>query len=209
MKFKAFFGFLMLALLFTIMPADAHFVELFNIGVDDFGVMTACISVANIVEPCGPNPGGQNKIWVIDRRDVESIPDPAAGTHSITGPIVPKTGKGFAFWDFALDTGELTSESVGDQGNQSTQAGVGVYIPRSNPVVDKIINDCYNGQYIVIVEDALGQKKIGGSLKRGLKFTTKYSSGKKFDDKNGREVGFAGGMANEPYFYEGAIPVVA
>jgi len=167
-----------------------------------------CVSVAGISEECGPNPGGQNKLYVIAKRDLQSISAVVEASYSIA-TVTPKTGKGFVVWDFALDTGELTSETVGDQGNQACKVGVAVYVPRSNPRVDKIINSSYNSEFVVIVEDALGQKKIAGNTRRGLMFTSKYTSGKKFDDKNGREVGFTGGQSNEPYFFTGEIPILA
>lgn len=206
MKLKYILGFI-IALIMIILPAEAGALDLLNaVGAEGL-VLATCVSVASIDEFCGPNPGGQNAIYVINKRDIATLPAPAANTHTIATAIVPKAGKGFVKWDFALDTGELTSESIGEQGNQSCKVGVGVYIPRSNPVIDKVINDCYNGQFVVIVVDGLGQKKVGGSLERGLSFTTKYNSGKKFDENNGREVGFTGGMANEPYFYTGEIPL--
>ncbi|MDJ1468169.1 hypothetical protein [Xanthocytophaga flava] len=173
------------------------------------GAVFGCVSLGGIQEECGPNPGGQNELYIIAKRDLESIPDADEATHTISEDIVPKTGKGFVKWDFALDTGELTSETTGDQGNQACKVGVGVYVPRSNPKVDKVINQSYNTEFVVIGVDALGQKKIAGNLSRGLMFTSKYTSGKKFEDKNGREVGFAGGQPNEPYFYTGVIPLAA
>lgn len=171
----------------------------------------SCLPVAEIVaDDCGANPGGTNTLWVARKRHVKSIPEPTAGTVIISEPIVMEDGFGFVKWDHAQDTGEINHGSVGDPGNKSVKTDVNTYVPRGNPDVDAQVNAALNGEFIVIVEDGLGQKRIAGDKRRGMIFDHDYKSGKKGTDKNGTDFKFAAeGLSHVPYYYQAAIPVAA
>jgi hypothetical protein len=191
-------------------PAETHEMAL-ALGIGGSGLISAgCAAVGNIVsEDCGANPGGTVNIWVARRRDVESIPAPTAGGVTITTGISMKVGKYFAKWEFAQDTGNLNHKSVGDPGNKSVSYELNTYVPRGNALIDKEVNNAINGDYIVIVEDGLGQKRIAGSLLRGVIFDHDYNTGTKGTDKNGTAFKFLGeGFGNVPYYYDAAIPTL-
>lgn len=174
------------------------------------GMVGICIPVGSIPEFCGSNPGGQYSFYVIRAVDVQSIPAPAVeGDMVITGAIVPKPGKAFAKWEFAEDTSDLNVKAIGEAGNQAWEITASCYIPGSNPAIAKVMNSMLNQRCIIIVVDGKGQKRVGGTMQRGMMCTPDYSSGKVFTDKNGYTVTFKVGQANEPFFYEGEIPVVA
>ena len=194
-------------------PAEAaHVASVLHLAGPDLSMHVAsCVAVGNITsQDCGANPGGTVNLWVARRRDVATIPPPGADGVTIAQPITMKTGKAFAKWEFTQDTGELTHKSVGDAGNKSVTKEVTTYVPRGNAQVDAEINKAINGDFIIIVEDGLGQKRIGGNLLRGMIFDHDYKSGKKGTDKNGTDFKFLGeGFSHVPYYYDAAIPVTA
>ncbi|GAB2954734.1 hypothetical protein GCM10027048_20310 [Hymenobacter coalescens] len=176
-------------------------------------VLTAgvCLPLDHIVEDdCGANPGGTVDLYVMRRRDIQTFPEPAEeGDVVLTQPIVPKAGKGFVKWDHATDTGDVNHKSNGDEGNQSVSVEQNVYIPRGNPNTDKVINSALNGSFVVISRDSLGQLRVLGNQRRGVKFDYDYKSGKKGTDKNGTDFKFSGeGFASVPLYYEAAIPLL-
>lgn len=174
--------------------------------------LAGCLPIVAITEDddCGANPGGTNTLYVARKRDVLSIPEPGEDGVTISTAIQMKPGKAFVKWDFAEETGDINHKSEGDPGNKSVSTDVNTYVPRGVASVDSVINAAINGSFIVIVEDALGQKRIAGDLRKGMTFDHDYKSGKKGTDKNGTDFKFANtGFSHVPYYYTAAIPVVA
>ena len=169
----------------------------------------SCFSLASYTEEeCGSNPGGTVNVYVANKRDVESIPEPDSNSVVVSKPIVMKPGKYFAHWPFAQDTGDINHKSDGEAGNKSITTDLNTYVPRGNPAIDKVINDALNSEQIVIVEDSLGQKRIGGDKRRGLIFDHDYKSGKKGGDKNGTDFKWAAsGLGHVPYYYTASVPL--
>ena len=201
---------LVLAVLALVFPAEAALVAgVLHLGDASQFTLAGCAAVGNIVsEDCGANPGGTVNLWVARRRDVATLPNPASGTVTVTAPLTMKAGKFFAKWEFAQDTGDLNHKTTGDPGNKSVTMEVNTYVPRGNELIDAVINEAINGDFIVIVEDGLGQKRIAGDLLRGVIFDHDYKSGKKGTDKNGTDFKFGGeGFGHVPYYYDAAIPV--
>lgn len=154
----------------------------------------------------GPNGGGQVELLVIRARHVENIPDPDPNTTTITSNIAFVADNVFAKWDFAIDTGVLKHNSSGEQGSQAVSYDVEVTVPKGRPEVDKIIEESLNGKFIVVVRDDNNYVRILGTKRRPMTFTHEYDSGTKFNDKNGYKMKFAGGSANVPRTYTGALP---
>jgi len=170
-----------------------------------------CVSLGNITEEenCGPNPGGETELYVARRKDVASIPAVAADGVTVSGNIVMKTGKGFAKWDTLIDNSELSHKTVGEVGSQSVEQSLEVYIPRARASIDAEIQKAMNGSFIVISVDAQGQKRISGNLLRPMTLMHEYKGGKKNTDKRGTTLTFSSGAGHVPFFYTGAIPVIA
>jgi hypothetical protein len=169
-----------------------------------------CLPIGDIVlEDCGANPGGLTDLHVIRRRNILTFPEPDdADGLTISTSIVPKAGEGFSKWDFATDTGDLNHKSGGDAGNQSITHEINTYVPRGVVTIDAIINAAINGDFVVIGTDSLGNRRILGDKRRGVKFDYDYKSGKKGNDKNGTDFKFSGeGFAHLPYYYTAAIPL--
>lgn len=201
---------LMLMVGAALFPAESHALGL-TLGLTGSGLVSAgCAAVGNIAaEDCGANPGGTVNLWLARRRDVATLPAPVAGSVTIEQPLTMKAGKYFAKWDFAQDTGNLTHKSVGDAGNKSVSVELNTYVPRGNATIDAVVDNAINGDFIVIVEDSLGQKRLAGSLLRGVTFDHDYQSGTKGTDKNGTAMKFSGeGFGNVPFYYDAAIPVL-
>jgi hypothetical protein len=212
MKIKFLLGSLALLILAFFIPEIGGMHLLADVLEPALGSVLAagvCIPVVSIPEVCGPNPGGQNKLYVIRAVDLTSIPDPAVeGDVVVTADIVAKATRAFAHWAFAQDTGDLQVKAVGEDGNQSWEVSVSVFVPGDNALIAKVSNNVLNQKFVVIVVDGLGQARIGGTIDRGMVCTPEYNSGKAFTEKKGRTFTFKCGMAHEPFFYEGAIPVV-
>ena len=176
------------------------------------GVATACVVVpiTDIVLDDCPNPGGLTDLHVIRRRDIETFPEPGADKVTVSTAIVPKTGCGFAKWEFAQDSGEVNHKSGGDAGNQSITHEVNVYVPRGSASTDAVIQAALNGDFVIIGRDSNGNLRVCGDLRRGVKFEHDYKSGKKGGDKNGTDFKFSGeGFTHVPYYYTAAIPLLA
>jgi len=173
-----------------------------------FGI---CVEVDHIEEgdDCGPNPGGIVELYLIRRSDVETFATLSSDGVTLTGNIVPKTGKGFAKWALELDKAELTHKSVGDSGSQSVEQELEVYISRGIATVDAVLQSCLNGKFIVVAVDALGQKRVGGNLLRPMTLTHEYKGGKKTTDANGTTIKFTGGTGSIPAYYSGTLPLKA
>lgn len=172
-------------------------------------VLGSCISVASIKEDdCGANTGGLYELYVILKRDILTWPPFKAGSKvALQGNIVPKTGKGWAKWDFAEDTGEIAFKSEGEAGSQTFSQETGVYIPRLNEEIADIVANALNGKFVVAVKTPDDQIMIGGSVKRPMTFNVDYKSGKKFNDKNGGDYKFTVGTNHPPLFYAGTLPL--
>lgn len=157
-----------------------------------------------------PNAGGLTDLHVIRRRDIDTFPEPDADGVTISTPIVPKTGAGFAPWAFAADSGEVNHSSSGEVGNQSVKHEVNVYNPRGSAATDAVIQKAINGDFVVIGRDSNGNYRIAGDKFRGVKFEHDYKSGKKGTDKNGTDLKLSGeGFTHVPYYYTAAIPLKA
>lgn len=181
--------------------------------VNTHGLALACVPVpiASIVadEFC-PNPGGLTDLWVIGLNDIETFPAPDADGVTLSTAIVPKTGKGFAKWDFVQDTGEVTHKGSGELGSQSIAHGMDVTVARGSAATDAVIQTALNRKLIAIGRDSNGNLRVLGDKNRGVKFEYDYKSGKKGTDKNAAEFKFAGeGFTHVPYYYTAAIPLKA
>lgn len=210
LQFVLSFALLLLAgLFFTETQGLTHlgFLDVSTLAGSGYSFAT-CVSVASISEECGPNIGGTTKLYVIAKEDVDLDAFPPVVGVSISQPIVPKEGKGFALLEFAEDTGEINFKSSGDQGNQAFDFDLGVYIPRMTPAIAAIVNGMLNRKYLVIKEDGNGQKMLAGDEKRFMTFNIDYKSGKKYNEKNGGDYRFTGGFGHVPYFYNAAVPVI-
>lgn len=216
MKYLKYFGILAaLALIACIaFPAEAHTL----LGLDASHIVDTTVgigapylgyvSVAAIKRTRGANPGGLVEFYIIDKDDLLDLPAPADGKVTITAAITAKPGKGFTKWEFAQDTGDFNFKLSGDPGSQSFEHTVGIYIPRFTPEIAEEYNKLPNGEYVIIKVDANGNQIVNGDLVRPMIPNLDYKSGKKFNDKNGAEVGFAAGNGHVPYFYTGEIPVL-
>lgn len=214
LKYLGIFAALALVVAFIAAPAEAQALfgldtkELVSAGVIGGNTSLAYVSVAAIKRVRGANPGGVVKTYVIDKDDITLIPAVGPDGVTITTAITVKDGKGFALWDFAQDTGDFNFKLSGDPGSQAFEHTIGLYIPRFTPEIAAVYNNLPNGEFIIIQEDANGQKVIHGDLTRPLVPNLDYKSGKKFTDKNGSEVGFSAGNGHVPYFYTAAIPLL-
>lgn len=155
----------------------------------------------------GANPGGTVRLLVIPFEDLESIPNPGVDGVTISTDIVPKTGKGFAEWEFAQDTGQITSKVSGEQGSQVYEVEKKVYISSITPEIQSVLQKCVNRRLIIITVDGRGQMIIGGDMLRPMSLEQNQTTGAKFNDKAGTELTFKCGSSHPPYFYTGVIPM--
>lgn len=169
----------------------------------------SCVSVDDIVEVCGPNPGGmRKKLYVVRQKDLTTIPAPGVDGITIATDITPVATKGFAVWDFAQNTGELKIETEGEMGFTSLKASITFSVPRNSPVVKKVLSNALNIPLVVIVVNADDSMQILGDLNNGCYLTYQYGSGKKGGDPNMTNCTLmVDGLQEEPFFYTGEVPL--
>lgn len=127
------------------------------------------ISLTDIKQKTGPNPGGVVVLHLVLADDVEGpIPAPDAITGSIDDNIVLKTGKKWAKFEFAPGKCKLGTPSVGEHGSISLQTTLDCTIPGDDAKNLKLFADMLNGRYLACVDLATKRKKIAGTLRSPL-----------------------------------------
>ena len=72
-----------------------------------------------------------------------------------------------------------------------------------SPLTSFILNGTLNGEYLAIVEDKQGFKRLIGELNDGCTFT----AGEQTNDKNGHPIAMNREAGEFPLYYTGAIPI--
>jgi hypothetical protein len=167
---------------------------------------TCCAALAAIARFCAQYASGlSTSIWIIEKCDVESIPAMDAADHRITGDIVLKTGKFWFLWNIGDTDAEYTYTSAGQSGSRSFNSVLTFFLPVIRSVVDHLLNNIVNGEFLVVFMDKEGNKQLLGSLANPIKFADGGISGVKNTDSNGTTCTMEriGGISAP--FYDGAL----
>jgi len=169
---------------------------------------TACGGLAEISKYCQQYTTGiANTIEIIEAADVTSVPDPGAGTHTITTDITLDATKFWYQWRIGETDVEYSWTSVGVKGSQSFQNTLTVFLPVSRDLVENTINSMINGDFLIRFRDKQGVARLAGSAYSPVQVAEGGVQGVINAERNGTTVTFEW-MGPTAYFYEGAAPLV-
>lgn len=159
--------------------------------------MSCNVTLSAIARHCGSNNGGNKALYIANEADVQIVPAPDANTATISTDLTMETGK--VFMKLGFDKKSCThTEDPGDNG-QVTGSIVAEF-SKDDGTKRHLFDEMRGGDYVVIVEDSNGMKKIA----RSCECSPAFASGTAGGDKNAWTVTFTydDGMALE---YTGAI----
>ena len=168
---------------------------------------TACNTLEDVQKMCAQHALGlSNGIDIADAADLESIPEPGVGTHTITTDIVMDTGKVFYPWKIGATDAEFNSTSIGSKGNQSYKNTLTIFIPLGRDAISHLVNNIINGEYVIRFGDKSGAKRLLGSDLSPAMIAEGGIQEVLTEEKNGHTLTFEN-IGHTPYFYTGAIPL--
>jgi len=163
-------------------------------------------TLAAIARACGAGnaKGLKGNVYVANKEDITTIPAAGAGTHVVSTNLTMASLKVFFTWAISKIDHDLQIVSEGDQDANSFKTTLTFLIPKVSAANTYIVGLSATGcEFVVITEDANGNKRIIGDLINGA--TLKVNE--KVKDKNGYEVTFEWESALPPLFYTGTIAV--
>jgi hypothetical protein len=144
-------------------------------------------------------------LYIALKADLATIPAPAVGTHAITADITMEATKTFFKWDISKVKSK-NPWAVVHEGDSDASSDVTTFqcvIAGTDKLKSFILGGNPACEYIVIVEDKNGKRRLVGDLTEGC--TVKV--GETINDTaNQYDVEIMWDAANKPYFYEGLIP---
>jgi hypothetical protein len=161
-------------------------------------------TLATIAKACGAGnaKGLKGTLYIANKDDVATIPAAGAGTHLVSTNMTMESTKKFYKWEFSKIDHDLQITSEGDQDANTFKSVLTFLVPKVTAANTYILGLSATGcEYIVIVEDKNGNKRIIGDLVDGaiLKVNEKVK------DKNGYECTLEWESALPPLFYTGTI----
>lgn len=161
------------------------------------------ISLTDIKNKRGTNPGGSVNVYLCPWHDIQSI-----GLRNASGQvsaIACKEGKRFYHYEFLPAKAKLRSKTTGS--GQYFEQSLELTISGDEPEKLQEFEQMIGGLFIAIVEQASGSRKLMGGMLCPLKCTeVGYDAGGDTGDLNGTSLKFEarGGMATE---FTGIIPL--
>jgi len=168
---------------------------------------TCCDGLASIAKVCGQHALGiGSTIEIIEACDIQSIPAPGAGTHTITQDIVLEDEKVFFQWRLGETQAEFNATSIGSKGNQTFRNVLTVFLPLSRDLIDKQINAIINGEFVIRWGDRNGAKRLLGNENSPAMIAEGGIVELINTEQNGVTVTFEN-IGATPFFYTGAAPL--
>lgn len=169
---------------------------------------TCCDALKTIGKICDQYALGlSNVINIAEACDLESIPDPDVGTHTVSSDVVMDATKVFYQWRIGETDVEFTAQSVGVIGSQSFQNTLTVFLPISRDELDFQINTMINGEFVLEFGDKNGNRRIMGDDNSPVMIPEGGIQEVINAERNGVTITFQN-VSHTPYFYTGAIPLV-
>lgn len=143
----------------------------------------------------------------VDEEATESEATDFEGSVSLTGDIVPITGKGFKKLKMQVDLNGLKSVLVGNKGNKKVQVTLEAFLPGMRPKLVGFQKLMKNVGVILIVKDLNGNKWQIGTKDIPARFENiDIDTGKTLEDNNGATLNIV--CNTYPRLYTGNIPAV-
>lgn len=161
-------------------------------------------TLAAIARACGAGnaKGLKGTIYIANKTDIDTIPAAGAGTHVVSSNITMESGKVFYAWDISKIEHDLQIVSEGDADANSFKTTLTFLIPKISPTNTYIVGLSATGcEFVVIVEDANGNKRILGNLVDGCNLKVNEN----VKEKNGYNCTIEWESALPPLFYTGTI----
>lgn len=162
--------------------------------------MPCSSNVAAIEAFCGTAnaPMLDRKLYITTGAKVSSIA--SATSHVVSTDITMVSAQVFYAWNFSKE--ESSYESTQDE-NGMWQTTAKIFIEQMASGKSHILNGMNGDNYIAIVVDKNGNKRLVGDPNNGCTVRVKEQT----TPKNGYEVTISWSSAVSPYFYTGAIAV--
>lgn len=107
-----------------------------------------------------------NKLWICLRSDIETIPDidgvDLAGSVTISGDVVFKSGKNFYELDFTRKTGELKFTLEGGDDSKVEITTLEVSAPTWTPILRGFVKNYKNQDVVIVARESCGDFYILG-----------------------------------------------
>jgi len=160
--------------------------------------MPCTSNVAAITAFCGTAnaPMLDRKLYITTAAKVDAIA--AATAHVISTDITMESTMVFYAWSFSKE--ESSYESTQDE-NGMWQTSVKIFIEKLASATTNILVGMNGDNYIAIVVDRNGSKRLVGDINNGCTVRVKEMT----TPKNGYEVTITWSSPLAPYFYTGAI----
>jgi hypothetical protein len=165
--------------------------------------MSCCTTLNHIARECGTGirPGLKTTVYVACKDDVATIPADNGTSHTVASNITMASTKTFKVWDISQLDSSFVCEPQGDMDSRYFKSTVQIFIPAMSAAKSAVLSGITNGEYVVIVADAKGQRRLLGDLLRGAYITTQEQT----NDKNGYVVTIEWESNETPFFYTGTI----
>lgn len=166
---------------------------------------TCCGDLASVGKLCAQYALGlSNVIHIAEACDLDSIPDPDADSHTVSGDIVMDDSKVFYQWRIGETDVEFNSNSVGIVGSQSFQNTLTVFLPILRDELLTQINSMINGEFVIEFGDKNGTRFVMGSDNSPVMIPEGGIQSVISAERNGSTITFQN-VSHTPYIYTGAI----
>lgn len=158
------------------------------------------VDLEEIQEQCGTNTAGNQFLYIANEDDLLNVPDPDAGTSTISSDVTCVSTKQFFPFGFTEDTCKH-DETVND--NDALIATIVCFFGKDDETKRHKFFEMIGGKFAVIITDNNGLTK----LCRNVRWRPNFSTGEDPEnDKNGYTVtlSYKGASAK---VYTGAVPL--
>lgn len=164
----------------------------------------------DIKNKTGPNPGGGLNLFITPAADVQLIPAADPVSKSVSTDITLKATKVWNKFDIAPGTLKISNPTVGEDGSKSFETLVDVVVTSDDPKNLDLFNTMINGLFILLIDQASKNVKIGGTLRSPMMLiSATFDGGADQPDRNGVTLQFKSRDGNMVQNYTGALPVIA
>lgn len=137
------------------------------------------VELVAIEESCGNNTAGNTFLYLANEDDILNVPDPDAGTSTISTAITMKTGKQFFPFGFTEDRCRH-NEATND--NDALIGTITTFFAKDDAVKRHQFFNMIGGKFAVIITDGNGETKVI----RNARWRPEFDSGENPEnDQNG------------------------
>ena len=160
--------------------------------------------INSILRPCGPAAPGLLGMFLIETKDIISIPAPG-DEWIIEGDIILQPFKFFKQIFFREQRAGL-ADDLADAVGGGFKKTLGLFIPKYGNVSNKWVYDMIGTRFIMLIQDMNEQTILVGNLTSPMRMEkANGNTGQKLGDDNGWAVNITAESNRPCYLYEGEI----